>query len=184
MKPTYELRHINDLPPNLQKQMLDVIGNRHLPESEWHPFGLSNGCVPVALVKKGPVTSTRTEEGLPAIERKDKVIAAIVTDGRQRVHWWAGRLDKEFLKEHHITPAAAIMGAFLSRLGTRNPTFAAPLGPSEGNLIYNRVFGRIQDTLKLREGTYTVALTPERKAGLKKDIPTRGNAWRKYRPYK
>ena len=100
----FSIRSYVDLPANQMEQMVRLLSHEHTGDHSFH-YGVAHGDYLVALL------------------HGEKVIAAIATNGRQKVYNWAGTINREFLKEHGHTAGEELMRHHIFRLGRRNLTY-------------------------------------------------------------
>jgi len=159
----------NDLSSELKTQTVRLLSAEHLSND---PDSL-----PIQPIEHGNHPTVLMKDG--------RVIAALVTDGRQRVHNWAGRIDREFLKEFGHTPAEELLRQHLLNLQGRkrvNLTFSEALNTTAAvNAFYKRLYDNGTPIPALRGDRRTLKIPTEILARLKPALPAQETAWRRFK---
>ncbi len=159
--------HYGDLSDSQKEAMVRLLSYEHRPPNPEHP--------------DNPVRPIQDKDMAVALLKNGKPIAAIVTNGRQKVYNWAGRMDKKFLGQFGHTPAEEMIRQHLFRLRGKNMTYDYRMEYDARLAFDNRLLAKGVARPKKRNQTRTIKIPPELRKELTSALKHDSNAWRIFR---
>ncbi|HIH20822.1 TPA: hypothetical protein HA244_06145 [Candidatus Micrarchaeota archaeon] len=129
-----------------------------------------------------PVRPVEHGDFIVTLMKGDKVVAAIVTDGKTKVHNWAGHLDREFLKQYGHTAAEELLRQHLVRIKGKHMTYEGGMYEPAAIAFDKRLKAKGTPVPEVRENTETrtlrIPFNLRRK--LKPALPYREKIWKPF----